>query len=60
MAVILKIEICVEIIINESIVMHSFGSSYGKPSLVNIPNGIAVIPTKISARANEITNMYIA
>ena len=56
----LKIEICVEITIKESIIMHSFGASYGKPSFVKIPNGIAVIPTKMSAKANDVTNIYIA
>jgi len=40
--------------------MHSDGELRGIPSFVNIPKGIAVIPTQISANANDVTNMYIA
>ena len=56
----LNIDICVEMTIKDSIVMQRDGELYGIPSFVRIPNGIAVIPTQISANASDVTNMYIA
>ena len=58
--IILNIDIWVDMTIKDNIVIHKVGELYGYPSFVRIPNGIAVIPTHISAKARDVTKIYIA